>query len=381
VDIYQRLGVRRAINAVGTVTFLGGSAPSAEVLAAMDEAARGYVNMDDLQKKASELLAEATGAEAGHVTAGAAAGIVLATAACIAGNNPEKIAALPHSEGLRNEVILPRMCSTSFDQCFKLGGGRLVFAGDEDSCTEQDFEQAVGEKTAAIGFVVFTGAKQGFPLLEKAVKVGKRHSVPVIVDAAAELPPEDNLRAVVATGADLVIFSGGKAIQGPNDTGILCGRRDLVEAAAAQASPHAGVGRPMKVSKEQIVGLLTALKLFTAKDFKAERRTWEARVESLIKELSGLPHVAARRLFPDVSKEYYAQCWPRASITLDEAALGVTARQVAERLRGESPAIYVMVEKNSLIVNPHLLQDGEERLIAERLKDILQKSAGSRGKS
>ncbi|MEM2905952.1 MAG: SelA-like pyridoxal phosphate-dependent enzyme [Candidatus Bathyarchaeia archaeon] len=375
MDIYRRFGVKRVINAVGTVTFLGGSAPPKEVLEAMDEAARGYVNMDELQRRASELIAEATGAEAGHVTAGAAAGIVLATAACIAGKDPEKIAMLPNSEGLRNEVVLPKMCSSSFNQCFMLGGGRLVFAGTEDSCTEQDLEEAVGERTAAIGLLFYTGTERGYPLLERAVRVGRRRRVPVIVDAAAELPPEENLRGIVAAGADLVIFSGGKAIQGPNDTGILCGRRDLVEAAAAQASPHAGVGRPMKVSKEQVIGLLTALRLFTAKDFRAERETWEAKVQSLIQLLSGIPHVAVRRVFPDVSKEYHAQCWPRASVTLDEGALGVTAREVAEQLREGDPAIYVMLERNSLVVNPHLLQDGEEKLIAERLRAILQKPA------
>jgi len=377
MDVYERLGVRRVVNAVGTVTFLGGSAAAEEVLEAMDEAARGYVNMDELQSRASQLIAEATGAEAGHVTAGAVTGIVLATAACIAGKDPEKTAVLPHSEGLRNEVVLPRMCSSSFNQCFMLGGGRLIFAGTEDSCTEQDLEQMVGERTAAIGLLFFTGTKQGFPLLERAVRVGKRYGIPVIVDAAAELPPEENLKAITAAGTDLVIFSGGKAIQGPNDTGILCGRRDLVEAAAAQASPHAGVGRPMKVSKEQIVGLLTALRLFTAKDFKAEREAWEAKVRCLVQELSGLPGVTARRLFPDASKEYYAQCWPRAQITLDEAALGMMASQVAEQLKAGDPAIYVIVEGRSLVVNPHLLQEGEERLIAERLKALLKATGKS----
>jgi len=373
VDVYARLSVRKVINACGTYTILGGSIVPPEVLEAMNEAAKAFVFMSELHDKAGKVVAEVTGAEAGYVTAGAAAGLVLATAACITGKDSEKMRRLPFTEGMKNEAIIPRIHRHSYDQAFSQAGAKLVEVGTSEGFSAADVENAITDRTAAIAFTYFT-SRRGCDLeaLKEVVKVTKRYGVPVIVDAAAELPPLSNLRALITAEADLVAFSGGKAIQGPNDTGFLCGRRELIEACALQGSPGHGIGRPMKVSKEQIIGLVVALQRYVGKDHEGEKRKWETIVQFFIEELSSLSHVTVKRLFPDSDKgEYSAQCWPRAQVVLDELALGTTAAKVREALGAGDPAICVESRENSIIINPHCLVEGEEKIVATKLKDLL----------
>jgi len=343
-----------------------------EVIEAMNEAAKAFVDMEELHEKAGKIVAEITGAEAGYVTSGAAAALVLAAAACMTGDDPEKMARIPYVEGFKNEIILPAMQDNPYCRNLAIPCAKLVKVGTKDGYSPEDIENAITDKTVAIAFVFFT-SRRGCDMesLKEVVKIGKKHGIPVIVDAAAELPPIENLRDIVATGADLVAFSGGKDIRGPNDTGFIIGRADLIKAIAAHGCPHHYMGRPMKVSKEQIVGLVVALQHYTPEAVEARKRKWEEMVQYFIKELSS-EHVKVERVMPDPKKhEYSAQGWPRARIIFDEEKLGITAAEVNKLLKEGNPAIYAPQSDNRITLNPQCLQDGEEKVIVQRIKSIL----------
>ena len=374
MSIYDKLGVKRVINAWGTLTSLGGSIMLPEVIEAMNEAAKAFVDMNELHRKAGRIIAEITGAEDAYVTSGAAAALVLAVSACMTGDDPEKMARIPYIDGFKNEIILPLIQDNQYARLLCIPGARLVKVGTKDGYSLKDIEDAITDKTLAIAFVFFT-SKKGCDIeaLRKVVEIGKKHGIPVIVDAAAELPPIENLRDIVATGADLVAFSGGKDIRGPNDTGFIIGRADLIRAIRAHGCPNCYMGRPMKVSKEQIVGLVVALQHYTPEAVEARRKKWEKIVEYFVRELSS-EHVRAERLMPDPSKhEYSAQGWPRARLTIDEKGLGMTAREINEELRRGDPPIYAQQIGNQIILNPQCLQDGEEKIIVRRIKEIISK--------
>ncbi len=389
MSIYDELGVKRVINAWGTVTKIGGSIMSREIVEAWVEASKSHVNMDELHRRAGEIIAEITGAEAGLVTSGAAAAMVLMAAACIAGDDREKMKRLPHSEGMRNEVIIPRHMSGGYSQAFLSGGARFVLVGDEkgDFAVRQ-IEDAIAEKTAAIAYVLYT-SQVTLETLREVIAIGKKHGIPVIVDAAAELPPVENLTRLIAWGADLVAFSGGKDIMGPQNTGVLCGRKDLVESAFAQSCPHHAVGRPMKVSKEDLVACIFALRRYAALDHAGLVQERRRKVEYWMEALANIPYMKVEMVAPNAEKgEYFAQGWPRARVIIDEEALGSTSKEVAQALQDGDPAIYSGIEegvkstgvKGVLILNPHCLQEGEEIIVAKRLKEILLELASSKGR-
>ena len=373
MSVYDELGVKKVINAWGTMTSLGGSLMLPEVVEAMNEAATAFVDMDELHRQAGKIIAEKTGAEAAYVTSGAAAALVLAVAACMTGKDPEKMAQIPYTQGFKNEVVLPLVQDTSFSRNFAIPCAKLVKVGTEDDYAPSDIERALTENTVAIGFVFFT-SKQGCDMeaLKEIVGIGKKHNVPVIVDAAAEVPPISNLRDIVATGADLVAFSGGKDIRGPNDAGFIMGRADLIEAVAAHGSPHNYMGRPMKVSKEQIVGLVVALQHYTLEAVKARQRKWEKMAQYFVKELS-LENIKAESIVPDPAKhEYSAQGWPQTRLTINETKLGITMAEVNNQLRTGNPPIYASQFDNCLTLNPQCLQDGEEKIIVKRIREMLK---------
>ncbi|MEM2970780.1 MAG: aminotransferase class V-fold PLP-dependent enzyme [Candidatus Bathyarchaeia archaeon] len=373
MSIYKKLGVKPIINAWGTITSLGGSIMLPEVIEAMNEAAKAFVDIEELQKQAGKFIAKKTGAEAAYVTSGAAAALVLAVAACMTGKDPEKMAQIPYVHCFKNEVILPLIQDTTYSRNFAIPCAKLVKVGTRDGYTPLDVERAITENTVAIAFVFFTSKRDcDIEALKKVVEIGKKHNIPVIVDAAAELPPYENLHDIVATGADLVAFSGGKDIRGPNDTGFIIGRADLIEAVAAHGSPHHYMGRPMKVSKEQIVGLIVALQHYTPEAVNARRENWEKIAEYFVNELS-LQNVKAEKIVPDPEKhEYSAQGWPQVRLTFDEANLGITAAEINNRLRNGNPPIYAPQSDNQITLNPQCLQDGEEEIIVKRIKEILR---------
>ncbi|RJS82397.1 aminotransferase class V-fold PLP-dependent enzyme [Candidatus Bathyarchaeota archaeon] len=384
--MYEELGVKTVINAAGTQTFLGGSIVHPKVMEAMKEAAGKFVNMGELIERAGEFIAKVTGAEAAIVTAGCYAALVVGTAACIMrgttleeiDNRPlhhypesrewiDLIQIPPNTENLKNEVIIQRGHYTPYEHAFRVAGGRLRKVGSERSCTVREIEEAIGEKTAAIAFIV-AKSDRGVSL-KKVIEVGKRYDVPVIVDAAAELPPRENLRKFIAMGADLVAFSGGKAIRGPNDTGFLCGRRDLIRLAALQAFPYHGIGRIAKVDRTQVVGLITALKIFLERDEEAEFKSWENKLKTIERILEGTPQI--KRM--EIKVESETRRSPVLTIELDIESLGASSKEVAYRLREKPPYVWVLfAEPDKLMVFPYTLRDGEENIVGESIRKTLE---------
>lgn len=311
--IYARLGVKRRINAAGTLTRLGGSLMADAVLDAMREAAQGSVDIGELQAAAGRAIARATGAEAGLVTSGAAAALTLAAASCIAGYDVAKMARLPDARGIPNEILIPRTHRNAYDHALRAAGAVLVDIGHNDRGTGAgirgleawEIDAAITPATVAFAF---TATPETIPALPGIVEACRRRGLKLIVDAAAQLPPASNLRAFVAAGADLVVFSGGKAIGGPQASGILAGKRDLIASALLQqldmdvdparwaapeivdrarvpVPPHHGIGRAFKVGKEEIVGLIVALENFAARDDAAHAAGLRARLEAIAASL------------------------------------------------------------------------------------------------
>jgi D-glucosaminate-6-phosphate ammonia-lyase len=315
-DPYANLGVRRRINAAGALTRLGGAVMAPEVMAAMAAASRASVDIGELQDAASTRIAEATGAEAGLVTTGAAAALTLAAAASIARWDVAKMAALPHAEGFPRDILIPRTHRTGYAHALAAAGARLVDIGHNDRGTGAgvrgleawEIETALTPSVVAMAFSVNATSIVDLPT---AIAVCRANGIPLIVDAAAQLPPKENLRRFIAMGVDLVAFSGGKALGGPQASGILAGRRDLVASALLQqldmdvapetwvpprlvdranlrGVPHHGIGRGFKAGKEEIVGLLAALDRFVKADDAADNAALEARLKNIAAALAGL---------------------------------------------------------------------------------------------
>jgi len=375
MDVYKWLGVRRVINAEGTMSYIGGCIVPPDVVDAWVDASRSFVHLDELQGKASEVIARLTGAEAGLITAGADAGLTLATCACMTGEDPEKYQRLPDTTGLKNEVILPNISTNAHNVAFRVSGAKLVYVGTDDGFTEEDMDAAANDRTAAVAFLYFTDAKRGEHVLKVAIRAAHKHGLPIIVDAAAETPPRENIRALIEWGSDVVAYSGGKDIHGPNDTGILYGRKDLIEAARVQMrtlTPF-GIGRSMKVGREDVVATVYALDRYMNLDMDAYKATWERRAKSFVQEFGDHPGVRFELVYPDASKgKYIAQGFPRVRMILDEDALGVKAMAIGERLREGDPRILLGAGGNTISVNPHCLVDGEEKLIARKLKEAME---------
>jgi D-glucosaminate-6-phosphate ammonia-lyase len=316
IDPYAALGVRRRINAAGALTRLGGAVMAAEVVEAMAAASRASVDIGELQDAASTRIADATGAEAGMVTTGAAAALTLGAAAAIARWDVARMAALPHADGFPRDILIPRTHRTGYAHALAAAGARLVDIGHNDRGTGAgvrgleawEIESALSPSVVAVAFSANVASLADLPV---AAAVCRANGVPLIVDAAAQLPPKENLRRFIAMGADLVAFSGGKALGGPQASGILAGRRDLVASALLQqldmdvspdtwtppklvdranlrGVPHHGIGRGFKAGKEEIVGLLMALDRFVKADDAAANAALEARLRAIAAELKGL---------------------------------------------------------------------------------------------
>ena len=370
MGIYQELGLQEVIVATGNFTELGGSLMPGEVLEAMQDAARSFVSIRALHERAGQVIADVTGAEAGYVTSGAAAGLLLATAACMTGSDPAAIQQLPDTAGLKNEVVIHKSHSNYYNRMFRLTGAKIKEVGYGAHRTlPWQLESALDERSAAIIYVVaqFLVSQTALPLPE-VVRIARAKGVPVIVDAANELPPVGNLRKFIELGADLVIFSGGKDLQGPQPSGFICGRQDLIAACALNGAPNHGIGRPMKVGKEEIVGLVAALKRYVRLDHQARLAGWERQVSLIVDGLADIGHLRVRRVFPD----YTGRPVPRAWLTWDEETAGLSKQEVLDALAQGPPAIRVMEEYagKGLLIDPTTLLDGQETIIAERLRTI-----------
>jgi L-seryl-tRNA(Ser) seleniumtransferase len=348
---------------------LGGSLMPPEVIQAMGEAARSFVNIDEFQEKAGRKLAELTHNEAAYISCGAAAGMVLATAACMAGCDPALRERLPDTQGMKNEVIIHRRGRVGYDFAIRQTGAKLVLVGSEEGASPAEFEAAFSERTAAV-FVFYKNLlMDGQVPLEEQIRTAHSHNVPVLVDAAAQLPPVENLWGFTEMGADLAIFSGGKGLCGPQSSGLVLGRRDLIEACAFHACPRPFLGRPMKVGKEEIAGLLTAVRWYLSLDHEKLLQTYEDQVRWILSALEKEPGMAVSRSFPNEA----GQPMPRAEILFDEAKLGITRDEILRRLYEGTPAVHLApAGMNGVFVNPQVLQVGQEKIVVERIKEVVK---------
>ena len=365
---YRRIGVTPIINATGSVTRLGGTRTRPEVLAQMAGAARVMVNIDELNERAGAEIARLTGAEAGLVTNGAAGGLLLQAAACIAGSDPVQMQRLPDSAGMRNEIIIQTMHRFPYDQAYRAAGARLVEIGNFMFNHPWELEGAISERTAAVAYLCAPFTSRRVMPLAQVCEIAHRYEVPVIVDAASMLPPRANLRRYLRDGADLVIFSGGKGVRGPQGTGILCGRADLIAAARANGSPAQFLGRPMKVAKEEILGLVTALTMFVAEDEAAEMAFYRSLAQRVVDSLVEVPGLQITLQHDGI--DYLI---PTAVLHLGGDWPGPPARQVAAALQQGDPPIYLqqLGPPDELMVDPLNLTEAETDIVIRRLREAL----------
>jgi D-glucosaminate-6-phosphate ammonia-lyase len=401
-DILDRLSFTRVINATGTVTRLGASPIDAEVIAAMAAAARCSVDIAELQGRASEIISNCTGAEAGIVTSGAMAGLLVGAAACMTGLDPVKMAKLPDTDGIRNQFIVSRSHRNSYDHGVRAAGAQLVEVGLPDRLTgcgvrdteAWEFESGIGESTAGILYLARADSR---PSLAEVVRVAHAANIPVLVDAAAELPPARNLRRFIEEGADLVVFSGGKGIGGPSASGILCGRRNLVGSALLQqldldfiyedwrppaqlidkrdlrGVPRHGIGRSCKVGKEQIAGLLTALLRFTEDDDAARNKRYAVITRELAAALSDMPTLSVRTI-ADLGHGGL----PLVELVVAPGTNQPNASQIAARLRAAAQAIHVdstSADQGILMLVPTCLEVGDAAVIGAAFAAALARGA------
>ena len=365
---YQRLGVEPIINAAGSVTKYGGTRTRPEVLEIMAGAALIMVNVDELNRKAGEEIARLTGAEAGFVCSGAAGGLVLQAAACIAGQDPVKMRQLPDTTGMKNEIIIQNMHRFPYEQAYRAGGAKLVEIGDSRYSHPWELEGAIGENTAAVAFLCAPLTNRRAIPLAQVCEIAHSHGVPVVVDAASMLPPRKNIKKFLAEGADMVAFSGGKGIRGPQGTGILCGRADLIEAAAAHANPAQFLGRPMKVAKEEIVGLVTALSMFLEEDEEAEMRAYRTQAERVVDALSEVPGLKVT-----LEHDEHDYLIPHALLHFGPDWRGPSRNEIAKALEQGEQAIYLhqLGQPDELAVDPLNLTEEETAIVIRRLREEL----------
>jgi L-seryl-tRNA(Ser) seleniumtransferase len=355
--VYERLGIRPVINGVGVVTVLGGSIMPPEVVAAMDEASRHFVHLPELQQKAGARIAELLKVPAAMVTGGAASSITVATAACLTRNDPDKLRRLPETTG---EVILQKAHRCGYEHQMTLTGAKLVWVE-----TRRELDAAINERTAML-FFLNKADPDGEIKRADWVRVGRERGVPTFNDAASDATPKSRLWSIVQEGFDLVAFSGGKALLGPQCSGLLLGRKDLIEAALPAMSPHGGIGRGMKVGKEEIAGLLAAVERYLKVDHEAEMRELEGRVEHILGALAKVPGITARRHVPQIANEV-----PHVEIQWEEKGRPSSADIHRRLLTGEPPIAVSRRGPGSLLVSVWMMRPGEHKIVARRLMETL----------
>lgn len=373
MTIYQELGIRPVINAAATLTKLGGSLMPKPVIEAMNDASGQFIDLFEFHEKAGKRIAELTHNEAAFISSGAAAGIALTVASCIAGVDPVLQQAFPYLDGCdKREVIVYRGQRNGYDYAARQTGARLV----EVEPDGDELEMNLSGQTACVLF--FAGqhfADKALPL-EEVVAIAHTMGVPVIVDAAAQIPPVSNLwHFTKDLGADAAIFSGGKGLRGPQSSGLIVGRQEIIDGVRVNAAPNQSLGRPMKVGKEEMAGLLAALEWSLAQDEHATLALYEDRVSYWIEGLCGIPGINAERRYPSEAGQPHGRTFlhfsPEAAITRDAAI---------DALWNRNPRIAVSpIGDDTLALNPQTIEDGEESIVLAALKEVLGVTAGSPG--
>ncbi|MBC8276481.1 MAG: aminotransferase class V-fold PLP-dependent enzyme [Chloroflexi bacterium] len=361
-NVYKRLGARPIINAAGNQTVLGGSILSPAVKKAMEEASASYVEMEELLEKSGEHIASLLGVEAAYVTSGCYSALVLCSAAVMTGNDPDKRAQLPDTTGMNDEILLQRTQRYGFDRAFTVPGGKLNYVGDDNGTTAEQMEQAIGPNTAAVAYLVYPDQGKAMPL-EQVVEIAHSHNLPVISDAAAQIYPLDYFRRN-AKSADLVCF-GGKYFNAPHSAGFACGRKDLIEAVTAHGfiGPRP-IGRGMKLDRQEIIGLVTAIDEWFAMDHEKRSKEQDARYDSITQELEGIQNVSTKIV------RIKSHMLSTLHVIIDTETLG--AQQVVRELDEGTPRIKVgAASSDTITINAYTLNEGHEYIIARALKSLL----------
>jgi uncharacterized pyridoxal phosphate-dependent enzyme len=377
MDVYAELGVEPVINAAGTLTRFSGSLVLPEVAEAMLAASRSYVDMNELHLAAGRRLASLLDVEAAHVCNSAAAGIALMAAACMTGTDRGRITRLPDVSGMRHLFVVQRSHHNPFDQALRLTGGQFVDVDADAGEIARTLEQHQESVAAVYATVAWFCTGQSLPIAQLS-ELAHAAGVPLIVDAAAEVPPLDNLTRFLREGADLVAFSGGKAIRGPQASGFILGRAGLVEACRLNDNPNSSIGRPMKAGKEEIAGLVKAVELYVARDHAADQVRWQARVERILQAVADLPGVRGWQQLPFGT----GQLIPHAAISWDEQQAGLSHASLVQRLLEGRPRIAAQLinaeryafggyTQAEVRFHPHTLEDGQEEIVARRLRELL----------
>ena len=361
-DYFKELGVRPFINAAGTYTDMTASLMPPEVMAAINYASKYFVPLTELHDRVGERIATLVKAEAAMVSAGAASAMTLGTAGVLTGGDPQKIVDLPNLTGMKTEVIMQKSHRFGYDHAVRNCGVKIV-----EVETAAQLEAAVTPQTAMMLFYNNNNSL-GQIRDEEFVRLGKKHGVVTMNDCAADVPPVENLWKFTAMGFDLVAFSGGKGIRGPQSAGLLLGRKDLIAAARANAAPNGNsIGRGMKVNKEEMVGMLAAIERFVTLDHAALDREYQRRADVILKSLARIDGVTASITVPEVANHV-----PHVKVVLDTAVTGITGQEISKRLREGTPSIGVRAG-DELLIGVWMMQPGDDVVVARRLKDVLTK--------
>ena len=362
-DYFKELGIRPFINAAGTYTTLTASLMQPEVVQAIDYASKQFVHLIDLHDAVGKRIASLIGCEAAMVTAGAASALTLGTAACMTGTNQDFIRRLPDSTGMKTEVIIQKSHRYGYDHAVRNCGIRFV-----EVETREELERAINDRTV---MMLFLNENEPVGKIKAAefAELGKKHNIPTFTDAAADVPPVDHLSRYTKMGFDLVTFSGGKGLRGPQSAGLLLGRQDLIAAARLNGPPNSDtIGRGMKVNKEEYLGMMVAIELYVKMDHAAEWREFEKRVKVVADSVGPVHGVKTESFIPEI-----ANAVPHLRITWDPGAVTITAAEAVKRLREGEPSIELRPgAKDGLEVAVWMLQPGEAQIVAKRIREVLK---------
>ena len=371
-NIYEQLGARPILNAHGNRTLLGGNTPNESVRALMDESEEFYVDMGELIEKVGEHIADMLGVEAALVTPGCAAALSFGAAACITGDDLEKIEQVPDITGMKHEIIIQRQLRVAYDRTMTVAGGKLVEIGDEDGTTAEQLEEAIGPNTAAIHYLAPGDRNPGALPIEEVIRIGHAHDVPVIVDAAGQVYPTNLLSDYAKMGADLVAY-GAKYFGAVNSSGMLTGRKDLVDVARKHSSIGfesegiRSIGRGMKIDRQEVIAVYAALREWLTMNHEDRFAVYEARITTLSGGLAGVSGITMGGYPSDGPAE-------GLRIAVDADAAGKSAADVVAELQAGNPSIWVRYtdeDPDAFIVRMGTLKEGGETTIAERLREIL----------
>lgn len=367
-NLYQSIGVTPLVNCRGTYTIISGSQTLPEVKRTMEEASHSYVHMDELMDAVGQRLADLTKAEWGIVTAGCAAALTHATSACIAGGDPEKMQRLPNLTGLKNEVVVPRYSRNEYDHAVRMLGVKMV-----EVDTAAQFEAALGPRTAMVMILSCPAAETGELSIGNACVIARRKGVPVVVDAAAETLTIPNIH--LAQGANMVAYSGGKSLRGPQAGGLLLGQKDLLRAAWINSAPHHAFGRSLKVGKEEIMGILAAVEMWVKRDHDAEWKQWQAWLDHIAAQATQVAGVTSEILQPEDLSNHA----PRLRLKWDTARLGITGAEAEEILFHGQPRIVLNESSgtrrdnapSSIVIMPYMMMPGDDKIAAAAIHKLL----------